>query len=311
MIPIVLTVAGLALLFFGGEALVRGSVALARRLGVSEIAVGVVLVGFGTSAPELLVSVESALLNYPNLALGNVLGSNIANILLIVGTTALVMPIHLHAGAGCRESIVVLAATIAVVALSWLGSLELWQGVIMLIGLIAYLAMAWCKGSPAGMGDGDQDEGEATPSTGGAACYALGGLALLILGADFLVEGAVDIARELGVDKTVIGLTVVAVGSSLPELAASVMAALRGRPSVAIGNVLGSNLFNLLGALGLVAVIMPVDTDSTDIRVSMLIMLALTAIFVALVAIRHVIRWVGAIFLAAYAAFVWLQFATG
>ncbi len=305
MMPIVLIVSGLALLFLGGEALVRGSVALARRLGVSEIAVGVVLVGFGTSAPEMLVSVESALLNYPNLALGNVLGSNIANILLIVGTAALVMPIHLKAGVGCRECLVVLIATVGVVVLSWFGPLGLWQGVIMLLALAAYLAMAWCKGSP------EVDEEEDTsplPGTGKAVCFALGGLAMLVLGADLLVEGAIEIARELGVNETVIGLTIVAVGSSLPELAASVMAALRGRPSVAIGNVLGSNLFNLLGALGIVAVIMPVDTSSADIQFSMLAMLALTGCFVALVATRHVTRLVGAIFLVTYAGFIWMQF---
>jgi len=310
MMPIVLIVAGLALLFLGGEALVRGSVSLARRLGVSEIAVGVVLVGFGTSAPEMLVSVESALLNHPNIALGNVLGSNIANILLIVGTAALVMPIHLKAGTGCRECMVVLIATTTVVILAWFGPLGLWQGVIMLLALAAYLAMAWCKGGP----DADEDDEEDTsplPSTGKAVCFALGGLALLIVGADLLVKGAIDIARDLGITETVIGLTIVAVGSSLPELAASVMAALRGRPSVAIGNVLGSNLFNLLGALGIIAVIMPVDTSGPEVHFSMLAMLALTGCFVALVATRRVTRLVGAIFLATYAGFIWMQFAIG
>jgi cation:H+ antiporter len=310
MMPFVLTVFGLTLLFFGGEALVRGSVALARRLGISEIAVGVVLVGFGTSAPELLVSVESALLDHPDLALGNVLGSNIANILLIVGMAALVMPINLNAGVGYRESVVVLVATVIVVALAWVGSLALWQGIVMLIALLAYLAMAWCKGGT----DGDEageEEPENLPGVTRGICFAIGGLALLVFGADILVRGAVEIARDLGVGETVIGLTIVAVGSSLPELAASVMAALRGRPSVAIGNVLGSNLFNLLGALGIVAVIMPVDTSGTDIRVSMLVMLALTGIFVALVALRRVGRMVGALFVLTYAGFIWLQFATG
>jgi len=300
-----LTIAGLILLFLGGEALVRGSVALARRCGVSEIAVGVVLVGFGTSAPELLVSVESAILGYTNLALGNVIGSNIANILLIVGTAALVMPIRLAPGAGCREAIVVLVATTLVVAMAAFGELVFWHGVVMLAGLAAYLAMAWCVGGP---DLNDDEDDEPMPGMMKASAFAFGGLTMLVVGADLLVQGAVDVARDLGVSEAVIGLTIVAIGSSLPELAASVVAAMRGRPSVAIGNVLGSNLFNLLGALGLVAVITPVQTDGMDVSFPMMGMLALTGCFVALVATRYVGRIIGAAFLLAYAGFIFMQF---
>ncbi|MBC6440874.1 MAG: sodium:calcium antiporter [Rhodospirillales bacterium] len=304
--PIVLTISGFVLLFLGGEALVRGSVALARRIGVSEIAVGVVLVGFGTSAPELLVSVESALLGYSDLALGNVVGSNIANILLIVGTAALIMPITLARGAGRRESAIVLIVTAVVVGIASLGDLGLWQGIIMLVGLMIYLATAWHHG---GTELPDDDIDDNMLSNGMALLYGIGGLGLLVLGADLLVEGAVEIAIGLGVSEAVIGLTIVAIGSSLPELAASVVAAIRGRPSVAIGNVLGSNLFNLLGALGIVAVVMPVDTSGLGVQFAMFAMLALTGCFAALVATRHISRLIGAVFLAAYTGFIIMQYA--
>ena len=295
-----LVLVGLVLLFGGGELLVRGSVALARRMGVSEIAVGVVLVGFGTSAPELLVSVEAAILDHPDLALGNVLGSNIANILLIVGVAAVVTPIRLSAGVGWRESAMVLVATVLVTGLALTGSLGLWQGVVMLVALGGYLLVCWRRSGPEDVDGPEEEDGVATTTL--RAC-------LLALGADLLVDGAIVIARDMGVSEATIGLTIVAVGSSLPELAASTVAAFRGKSSVAIGNVLGSNLFNLLGALGIAAIIVPVSTAGADIRFSLLSMLALTGCFVALVAARHVGRLIGMVFLALYAAFVAMQFA--
>ena len=303
-----LVLVGLVLLFGGGELLVRGSVALARRMGVSEIAVGVVLVGFGTSAPELLVSVEAAILDHPDLALGNVLVSNIANILLIVGVAAVVTPIRLSAGVGWRESAMVLVATVLVTGLALTGSLGLWQGVVMLVALGGYLLVCWRRSGPEDVDGPEEEDGVAT-TTLRACLLAFGGLALLVLGADLLVDGAIVIARDMGVSEATIGLTIVAVGSSLPELAASTVAAFRGKSSVAIGNVLGSNLFNLLGALGIAAIIVPVSTAGADIRFSLLSMLALTGCFVALVAARHVGRLIGMVFLALYAAFVAMQFA--
>lgn len=306
MMSLFLVIVGLALLFGGGELLVRGSVALARRLGVSEIAVGVVLVGFGTSAPEFLVSIQSAILDYPALALGNVLGSNIANILLIVGIAALVTPIRLSAGVGWREAAMVLVATCIVTAMALAGPLGLWQGVVMLAALAGYLAFCWRLSAPEGA-ELAEEEGPPT-STVRACLLAVGGLALLVLGADLLVDGAIDIARKFGVSESTIGLTIVAIGSSLPELAASVVAAFRGRPSVAIGNVLGSNLFNLLGALGIVAVITPVSTIGADVHFALLAMLAVTGCFVALIGARRVGRPIGAIFVALFAGFIALQF---
>ena len=308
--PLLLTVAGFVALFLGGEALVRGSVALARRLGVSEIAVGVVLVGFGTSAPELLVSFESALKGHAELALGNVIGSNIANILLIVGAAALIAPIQLAPRAGRREAFIVLAATACVAAMVLMGDLGVAHGVAMLVALAAYLALTWWRGGSDLPPDGeDGEDGGGRLSIRRAAVLTLAGLALLVLGADLLVVGAVEIARGLGVSEAVIGMTVVAIGSSLPELAASAVAALRGRGAVAIGNVLGSNLFNLLGALGIVAVMVPVRTAAMDIDLAMLAMLALTGCFVALVLARRIGRAVGAAFLLAYGGFIWAEFA--
>lgn len=302
-----LIIVGLVLLFAGGEILIRGSVAIARRLGVSELAVGVVLVGFGTSAPELLVSVQSAILGFPGLALGNVLGSNIANILLIIGVAAALTPIRLKSGVGWRESAMVLAATVITTVLALFGELGLWQGIVMLAALCHYIYMSW-RQAPPDVGGGGDEHDETVLSTLRASVYALAGLLLLVLGADLLVDGSVEVARRLGVDETVIGLTIVALGSSLPELAASTVAAYRGRPSVAVGNVLGSNLFNLLGALGIVAVITPVSTAGVDVHFALLAMLALTGCFVALVASRFIGRATGLIFIAAYIGFVVMQF---
>lgn len=308
--PLFLTISGLVLLFISGEALVRGSVALARRLGVSEIAVGVVLVGFGTSAPELLVSAESALLGHTDLALGNVIGSNIANILLIVGSAALVTPIILKVGAGQKEAFIVLIATAMVVLMASFGELRFWHGLVMVLALLGYLALTWCCGGENTLDD-DGVEEESVCSTPRALIFSVVGLAGLVLGADLLVRGAVDIAREFGVSEAVIGLTIVAVGSSLPELAASAVAAFRGRPSVAIGNVLGSNLFNLLGALGIAAMITPVRTAGMDVTFPMSAMLALTGCFIALVVARRIGRTIGAVFLLTYVGFIWIQFSMG
>jgi len=266
---------GLVLLVAGGEAVVRGSVAAARRLGVSELMIGLTLVGFGTSTPELITSINAALIGAPGISVGNVVGSNIANILLILALTAAVRPIPTDPAALRRDGTAMMAATVVLVAVALtLDAVPRWAGVLFVLALAGYIWWAFRSesgGGPAAELDtaaaAAYEPGRPTPLWQ-AVAMALAGIGLLIVGADLLVRGAVDLARGLGVSETVIGLTIVAVGTSLPELVASLAAALRGRPEIAFGNVLGSNVYNILGILGVTALVtplpMPPDMDWFD-----------------------------------------------
>jgi cation:H+ antiporter len=299
--------AGLLLLFVGGELLVRGSVALALRFGVSKLAVAVILVGFGTSAPEMLVSVQSAVLGYPQLALGNAVGSNIANILLIVGVSAAIYPIVVDRGQIGRDTWSVLVVTAGFVAAGLLGEYTIWHGLAMLAALGFYVAYTYRqarRGSAA-----DQDIEAAQLKLVPALVFAVAGLILLVMGADLLVDGAVGVAHQVGVPEAVIGLTVVAIGSSLPELAICISAARRREPLVAVGNVLGSNIFNLLGAMGVVALISDVGTARTLIAVDLVIMAVITAcLAVLLLYVTRIGRTTGTCFVGAYLLYLAGQF---
>ncbi|SEM96985.1 cation:H+ antiporter [Roseovarius tolerans] len=294
--------AGLAGLLIGGEALVRGSVGIARRLAMPPLLIGLTVVGFGTSTPELLVSVDAAWRGVPDIALGNVLGSNIANILLIVGISALVWPIRVQGRALSRDLGVMLAAALTLVPIFALGQMGRPAGLILFAGLVAYLVWAY------------RQPGEAAPDLPGAAgsglmsaLTVLGGLIALMLGARFLVDGAVSIARGYGISEAFIGLTIVAVGTSLPELATSLIAALRRQSEIAIGNIVGSNIFNILGILGVTAVIAPIPVAGRFLAFDLPVMIAVSLLLAGLLLMRPVIgRGVGALMLAGYGAYVWL-----
>jgi cation:H+ antiporter len=294
--------AGLVGLFIGGEALVRGSVGIARRLSIPPLLIGLTVVGFGTSTPELLVSVDAAWRGVPDIALGNVLGSNIANILLIVGVSALVWPIRVTGRAVRRDLAVMLAAALALVPIFALGQVGRPAGFILLAGLAAYLVWAY------------RHPGEAVPDLPGtmpsglmSALTVLGGLVALMLGARFLVDGAVSIARGYGISEAFIGLTIVAVGTSLPELATSLIAALRRQSEIAIGNIVGSNIFNILGILGATAVFAPIPVAGRFLAFDLPVMIAASLLLAGLLLMRPVIgRAVGAMMLAGYGAYVWL-----
>jgi cation:H+ antiporter len=300
---------GLVLLVAGGEAVVRGSVAAARRLGVSELVIGLTLVGFGTSTPEMITSVNAALAGAPGIAVGNVVGSNIANILLILALTAAVRPIPTDPAALRRDGTAMMAA---------LDGVPRWTGVLFLLALGGYIWWAFRSesgGGPAAELDAasavSREPAHAVPLWR-AILLALAGIGLLMVGADLLVRGAVDLARGLGVSETVIGLTIVAVGTSLPEMVASLAAALRGRPEIAFGNVLGSNIYNVLGILGVTAVVsplpMPPDMDWFDwgaLLGASILMLVHSG------SGARVSRPEGLSMLAVYAAYVWAVVALG
>jgi len=272
--------AGFALLIWGADRFVLGAAAIARNLGVSTLLIGLTIVGFGTSAPEMLVSATAALSNSPELAVGNALGSNIANIGLILGVTALVTPLTLHSQSLRREYPLLIAATLLAGVLLLDGDLSRNDGLILLAGLVVAVVLVVRIGLARGPADPLQGEYDAEIPAHMPTAHALGwfvlGLAVLLGGSKLLVWGAVDIALALGVSEMVIGLTIVAIGTSLPELAASVMSALKGEHDIAIGNVIGSNLYNLLGVLSLPGLLSPTAVDGELVSRDLPVMLALT-----------------------------------
>jgi cation:H+ antiporter len=305
--------AGLVLLFLGGEGLVRGSVAIATRLGISKLVVGMVIVGFGTSAPELVVSLQAALAGSPDIALGNVIGSNIANILLILGIAALLTPLANEDGGIKREALVMLLAAAALVAALWYGELNRLIGFALLAGLAVHLTLAFLKErrSRADIAEGAAYEHEADEVTDIplklpiAIIATLAGLGLLVVGAELMVEGSTAIARDFGVSEAVIGLTIVAVGTSLPELATAIVAAIRRHSDVVLANIVGSNIFNVLAILGITATIAPIGVSERFLLIDGPIMLVVTLLaFVILLRARTVSRLIGGGFLASYCGYI-------
>ncbi|MGF1649467.1 MAG: calcium/sodium antiporter [Hyphomicrobiaceae bacterium] len=303
-------VGGLLLLVGGGEALVRGAVDVAKRLGVSPLVIGLTLVGFGTSTPELVTSLQAASIGSAGIAVGNVVGSNIANVLLIVGVAALLKPVAVEQKSLLRDGFVMLAATAAAVWFVLQGSVGRIDGLVLVAALLVYLGYLFTRG------EGPDDEAvDAQEVVGGrrdsiafALILVVGGLAATIFGARLLVDGSVELARGLGVSETVIGLTIVAVGTSLPELVTSVMAAFRGQSDIAFGNVVGSNIYNILGILGLTGAIIPIPVDPQIAVVDIWVMTAAAiALVVFAVTGARVCRREGALLLLAYGGYMgWL-----
>ena len=304
-----LVLVGFAVLIAAGDALVRGAVALGLRLGVPAAVVSATVVAFGTSAPELLISVRAALEDAPGIALGNVVGSNIANVLLVLGVPALIAPL-----AGCgtethRGALAMLGATAIFAALVSSGAISAAGGALLLavaLGMVVDSIRCGLRRPGRGAaGSGTREAASWKP----LALLAVG-LAGLPLGAGMLVHGAQGVARDFGVSEALIGLTVVAVGTSLPELATTVAAALRNRADVAVGNVIGSNLFNLTAVIGTAAIVHPLRIPAEIAERDIWAMIGATAILTPFVFFRLAIpRPVGAAFTAAYAGYVFLAYA--
>ncbi len=300
---------GFILLLAGGELLVRGACASAARLGVPPLMVGITLVGFGTSTPELVTSLEAAFLGSPGIAIGNVVGSNIANILLILGLAGMIAPVRVTRDTMRRDGLMALLAALACVLAVLLGHVGSLLGGVFVALLLLYIAWSYLQERrrfAAQIADAGIEE--ALPAwprhLGLALALTVVAIGLTILGAHWLVEGAIVMASDLGVSDAVIGLTVVAVGTSLPELATSVIAALRRQPEIALGNVLGSNIYNVLGILGVTALVHPLDVPAAIADRDVWVMLGAT---LALLAVgwwfRSIARAVGATFLAAYVVY--------
>ena len=295
-----MVVAGLLLLYAGAEGLVKGAASLALRLGITPLIVGLTVVAFGTSAPELLVGVVGT----DDIAVGNILGSNVANFALILGAAALVRPIQIRAHAIRRDMPVMVVATLFFVVLLLDGQLTRLNGVMLLVAMAMYLGYTYYEAQR------DMDR-VGRPDVSGERHWALSvlyvvlGIAALALGAYWMVEGAVGIAEYSGVSQLVIAITVVALGTSLPELATSLVAAWRDEMDLSVGNVIGSNVFNLLLVLGVVSVLGDVFVDQSALRVDVWVMLAVSVAMWPLLATgRKLSRWEGALLLAGYVVYV-------
>ena len=300
---------GLVLLAVGGDVLVRGAVGAARRFGVSPLLIGLTLVGFGTSTPELVTSVQAALAGSPGIAIGNVIGSNIANILLILAVAALIAPFAVSPATFRRDGAVVVGAAALLVLVCLAGTVTLVWGLGFLAALVAYLVFSVRQDRRADAPtEATLADGPPAPPLWRSFAFAVGGIVATIFGARLLVSGAIELAQGLGVSETVIGLTIVAVGTSLPELVTSVTAALKRQSDIAFGNVLGSNVFNVLFILGATSLVRPIEVPAEVVRVDVWVMLAATlALAVAAITGWRITRAEGAVLLAGYAAYLgWL-----
>lgn len=281
--------AGLVLLFFGGEGLIKGAVSLARNFGLSKLLVSAVVVGFGTSMPEMTVSIGAALKGASDIAIGNVVGSNIANILLIIGLAAILCPILIAGAPVKRDTLVMLGASLALCGLAMTGMIGFLAGIAMFAALLGYVVWSYTQDKKGGAETAQhiQEDIEGAPSLSRtkAGIFVLAGLGLLVAGAYILVEGAVSIARDFGISEAVIGLTIVAVGTSLPELATALVAAYRKHSDVIIGNVLGSNIFNILSILGITAMVSPIPVAAQIANYDVWIMLGV-AVFLSVYLLR-------------------------
>ena len=295
----VLFALGLAGLFFGGNWLVQGASALALRFRVPPLVIGLTVVGFGTSTPELLVSVQAALSGAGGIAIGNVVGSNIANILLILGISAVVGPMVATLGELRRDLGWMVVAALATIPVFWSGFVGRWEGIALTLGILVYIGICLRQA-------GSEEAPEFAPAPlWKSTLEILAGLALLLVGARFLIDSATDIARTYGVSEAVIGLTIVAVGTSLPELATSLVAALKGQRDIALGNVVGSNIFNILAVLGITALIAPIPVEPRFLAVDVPVMIGVSLFLVAIIWwMKGVGRVTGALFLAAYTGYI-------
>ena len=303
LMDVVVAVAGLVLLVLAGDALVKGAVNLSLRLGIPALIVGLTVVAFGTSAPEMVVSVQAVLQGAPALAVGNVVGSNIANILLVLGIPALISALAVGRHLG-RDFAIMIAATALFIALAMTGSFGTWQSLVLLAALALMLGELYLR-ARAGRTEVEVDDADPGMPGWKIAAFLIAGIIGLPLGASLLVDSAVSIATALGVSEAVIGLTLVAVGTSLPELATTIMAALRREAGVAMGNVIGSNVFNLLAIIGVAGLVGPIPIPAEMLALDIWVMLGSSLLLGLFIALRKPIgRLAGVVLISLYAAYL-------
>jgi cation:H+ antiporter len=291
-------IGGFILLIAGGEIVVKGGVALAKNLGLPKALIGLTILAYGTSAPELVISLESALAGHADMALGNVIGSNISNILLVLGGTALLSPLMMDRSLLKPDGIAMFAMAALLVIFALGGTISRVEGIIFAILCIGYTLYVFRKGKLEGY-EAMEEEVEAEMNTDlplpRSILYVALGLGCMVGGGKLLVTGGVGLAEMLGVSGGVIGLTIIAVGTSLPELATSLAAARRGHADMAIANVLGSNLLNIFGIVGITATVLPLSVDPAFLRFDLWLLLALSALLVLALALQLTLKRLPAI----------------
>lgn len=294
---------GFVLLIKGGDYLVEGAVAIAQRAKLSKMVIGMTVVGFGTSMPELLVSAQSALVGNSGIAIGNVVGSNIANIALILGVSSLIAPIASSRVTLRIDHPFMMLSAVLFVAVAMTGSIERWAGIIfvlMLVGFVWYQVVASRKAMKQ-----EEEPTEQPMALWKAMLIVAISFGAMVFGADKLIEGASNIASALGVSDRIIGLTIVAVGTSLPELFASVMASIKGESDMAIGNIIGSVTFNILSVIGFSAIICPIQDSNVGFGFDYLAMLLVSVIlWIFLRTHRKIVRWEGLVLTLFYIAYL-------
>jgi len=306
-----LVLSGFALLIAGGEIMVRGAVAIARHLDVPPIVVGLTIVAIGTSAPELSVSIDAVLRGAPDIATGNVVGSNLSNILLVLGIAALIKPIKVVPQLIHRDGMMMVASAALLTAMAQTGSIGFVTGIAMLGTYVGYLGYCYwveqVKGDPSQeltLAEVDEHSGAPQKLIFSVGMFLIG-LAGVIWGADLLVQGAVTLARDFGLSEAVIALSVVAIGTSLPELAVSVIAAFKGRSDVAVGNIIGSNISNVLFILGTTSMVAPIDFAVQIARFDSWFMLLITVLLIpVLVTGKRISRREATVFISIYVIYI-------
>lgn len=310
-----LLLGGLAFLVAGGELLVRGASRLAAALGVAPIVIGLTVVAFGTSTPELAVSLKAALSGNADISVSNVVGSNIFNVLFILGLSALISPLVIHSQMIAREVPIMIAISVLLALFALGGTIQRWEGLVLFIGIIAYTAWLVIEAKKKRQEnrelekESEQEYGSLQTqkkSLVSSIALVVVGLGIVMLGADWLVDGAVTLAKTLGVSDTVIGLTIVAAGTSLPEVVASIMATIKGERDIAIGNVVGSNIYNILAILGISGAIAPdgLAVNSTLLNFDIPVMIGVAFVCWPFFKTgKRLSRFEGTLFLAAYIAY--------
>jgi cation:H+ antiporter len=308
LMQLLILLGGVAILAVGADLFVRGASGVAERFGISQFVIGLVVVGFGTSTPELAVNLDAAFTGSTDIAIGNVVGSNIANVGVILGLAAVVAPLAVQLRMVRVELPIMIGVSLLVWAMASFGEIQRWEGALMLLGFGAFLwfLLRTSKNEPAEVKQEYTDENPRRHESGKAALFIVLGLVGLMGGAHLAVEAATTLARLWGLSELVIGLTIVAIGTSLPELASSVAAARRGHADIAIGNVLGSNIYNVLFILGATALITPLPTAAPTLMwldIPVMIGFALILVPMMMMGLK-ITRANGVLLLVAYAAYV-------
>lgn len=300
----VLILIGLVILIFGGDVLVQGASGIAKKLRLSPLVIGMTVVAFGTSAPELMVSLKAAYLGSPEIALGNVIGSNIANIALVLGITVLILPLIIDVNSKNIDWPVMFGASILFFVLALDGVISRIEGVIMFLILVIFTWML-IRNSRKKNKKNPRDTNEVIPNIYLSVGKNLAGLVMLYFGSKWLVEGSIDVAKDFGIEERIIGVTVIAFGTSVPELSASIMAAIRKETDISIGNLIGSNIFNILSVIGLTAAIQPIQVSQKIISTDMIWMLFIAfGLGLILFFWKKINRWHGLVLVTSYLAYI-------